>query len=427
MTEELVIHGHSTGAVEGFKELDKEHGLVFRAQDIQRERTGIHARLSLLFLNSDGEKELAWTRCNIERDEERVRLSNAAWHILEPALRPWQAEEAKGGKDLRLVYKHDLDTFCARLWETFIAANLPEETEGKEGRIGHVLYPYVIEGGGTILFGPPGRGKSYMGMIMAQSVNAGLEEYWKVKRAKAFLVNLERSKQSVELRLAKINKALGLSSSQRLLCLHRRGKSLVEVREVVEAAILKYKVGFLVLDSISRAGAGLDLNDNKSVNAIIDILNGFGVPWLALAHSPRASDSHIFGGIHFEAGADIVIRLTSEEREDALGIGLQITKSNDTAKGGIASYRLSFGIDGLEGFSRAKDSDFPTLRASRIKGQAESIREYLLDNDEATGAQISLALGINRGDVSSVLNHDPQFTLAKKEGREKFFKVSAEP
>jgi len=209
--------------------------------------------------------------------------------------------------------------------------------------------------------------------------------------------------------------------------LHRRGQSLVDVREVVEATIYKHHVGLVILDSISRAGAG-DLTENKSVNVIIDILNGFGVPWLGLAHSPRASDAHVFGGIHFDAGADIVVRLTSEERERKLGVGLQITKANDTAKGGMSVYNLEFDEDGLSGFSAASEKDFPQLRADKMKGMAESIRDYLLDNENvgATGTQLASALNYNRVNVASVLAHDPQFVKDHKEGKDTFYRVAEE-
>ena len=76
--------------------------LTFKAQAIQQERTGVHARLTIELANNP----LAWSLLNIERSEDRVRLANqAATKISEN--RNYTKE------DLRA----DLDLFCLGLWD----------------------------------------------------------------------------------------------------------------------------------------------------------------------------------------------------------------------------------------------------------------------------------------------------------------------
>ena len=73
-----------------------------------------------------------------------------------------------------------------------------------------MLGNYIIKGGGTILFAPPGRGKSWIGLLMACSVDSGVSDVWDVPTArKCLFVNLERSAESVQRRLGLVNTAMG--------------------------------------------------------------------------------------------------------------------------------------------------------------------------------------------------------------------------
>ena len=162
-------------------------------------------------------------------------------------------------------------------------------------------------------------------------LSANVDKVWPVSRAKVLFINLERSALSIQRRLGLVNTALGLDADRKLLTLNARGKSLVDIKDVVAATVAKYDVGLIILDSISRAGQG-SLIEDRPVNAIVDTLNNLAPSWLALAHTPRSNESHVFGSVHFEAGADVVVKLLSERTEDTLGIGLEIVKENDIGR-----------------------------------------------------------------------------------------------
>ena len=59
-----------------------DHTITFKAESIRQERTGIHARLSILCDYT----ALAWSILNIEKSEERIRLANAAYEVLKKYL-----------------------------------------------------------------------------------------------------------------------------------------------------------------------------------------------------------------------------------------------------------------------------------------------------------------------------------------------------
>src|SRR6185436_19251129 len=296
--------------------------LTFRAEAIHQERTGVHARVAIGYHGV----ELAWSTFNVERDEDRVRLANSAHKHLNGQAQEYPAS----------YLKNDLDKFCRGLWEAHIGDMAPEWLAGTPEPVPprFALAPFILEGGGTIVFAHPGRGKSYLTGLMAVSIDAGTEvppsmRLWQVRQQRVLLINLERGRLSVQNRLGNINAALGLPRTRRLLTMNQRGRSLQEIIGAARRAVRDHGVGLVLLDSISRAGMG-DLTENNAVNRIIDGLNGLSETWLGIAHAPRGSDEHVFGGIHFDAGADVIVRLLSQQEEwGPLGVGIQIVKEND--------------------------------------------------------------------------------------------------
>jgi hypothetical protein len=244
------------------RSVDLGHALLFRAEQIRGERTGTHARITL----SCNDAILAWSNFNIERDEDRLRLANSAFKHLNGLSAAYPA----------INLKADLDQFCAGLWDAHIAGTTPAPMSGSPVSVPprFLLYPFVLAEGGTIIFAPPGRGKSYALMLMAACMDAGVERLWHpVKQTNVLFVNLERGPRSVADRLGNINQALGLSRTRPLHTLNARGKSLADVSASAERYIDKHDIGCVYVDSISRAGAG-DLNANENVNRIVDMLNG---------------------------------------------------------------------------------------------------------------------------------------------------------
>lgn len=390
------------------------HALTFKAQKISEEKTGIHARINIL-LDS---QMLAWSYFNVERSEDRTRLSNSAHQQIKSDMAKTYNKE-----DLRV----DLDNFCSGLWEFEVAGSLPEMTAGDEEvkPINFLLNPYVTEGGGTILFAPPGRGKSNSALLWAISIDAGINKFWTVTKTPILFINLERSRQSLRRRIALINKVLDLPSYRPLLLLNARGKSLSNVMPACRKAIKQYGVKCIFLDSISRAGYG-DLNENRPVNAIIDALSSLCDTWVALAHTPRANEEHIFGGIHFDAGADIVVQLSSQIAEDGtLGIGYLITKSNDVPIPGQRILAFEFNELGLTAVRPARPSEFPEVEGKRKISMVNEIMDFIANQDsgEASAIEIEKELGFNRVNISKALNHSGKFIKTRKEGREVFYGV----
>ena len=219
-------------------------------------------------------------------------------------------------------------------------------------------------------------------------------------------------------RLGSVNTALGLDPSRPLLIMNARGKTFAAVADIVERTIVKYDIGFVVLDSISRAGMG-NLTEDRPANMTIDILNRFEIAWLALAHTARTkdknlTDQHIFGSTMFDAGADIVVQLHSaNSSETSKGVGLIVTKANDIAHPPMEVLSYRFDDFGLVGVKRSSVKEHPRLIALERVDLRDDIKEHLLDIGRASASEIAEALGKDRSNVSRLLSADSEFVGTK--------------
>ncbi len=392
-------------------------GTLFKAESTHQERTGVHARISV----SHDYQTLSWSLFNIERSEDRTRLANSAHQALPPETGKVYSKE-----DMR----RELDAFCLGLWDYQVGTFTPELLAGDSSpkAVEFLLKPYLLDGGGTILFAPPGRGKSYTALLWAVSVHNGISKFWKVKQVPVLFINLERSRKSISRRLAFINKVLGLPLTQSLPILNARGKSLADVLPTCQKYIRQYGVKLVVLDSISRAGFG-DLNENKPVNAIIDALSSLCDSWLALGHTSRQSEDHLFGSIMADAGADIVVQLSSEvSTTNSLGIGFEVTKSNDIAPVGDDVITLEFDGDGLTAIRQATPMEFPEL-STRKRGNRgkmlEEVMDFILNQDsaDATATETANATGHHRSHVARLFMKSGRFVVTRREKQQVFYGV----
>lgn len=388
--------------------------MFYHAEDVRKERTGVHGKVIVTL----DKVLLAWTSFNVERDEDRTRLANSAYKALGPiAQESWSQYEMK----------HGLDLFCAGLWEASLAQFTAEDMEGEGGDLAQdfPLEPFIIRGGGTMLYSPPGRGKSYTGMLKAVSIDAGCNTLFEgvSRQRKGLYINIERSRESMKRRLWQVNAALGLEPNRPMSFLNARGKSLSDILDAARKKVRDDQVEVAYLDSVSRAGFG-DLNENSPVNRIIDALNGLCETWYALAHTPRSDESHIYGSVHFDAGIDIGIQMLSETRDEGrtVGVGLKITKANDIRKPTSPfMFALEFDDFGLCGARRARDNEFRVMIAGQ-RSPVDEAWEWLKSVGEGTANEIAEVVGKHRTEVSRMLNADARFGK-RKAGKQVFFSL----
>jgi hypothetical protein len=396
--------------------------LVLRAVNVRKERTGVHATVTI-GLNSTILEEDTF---NVERREDRTRLGNAA---LKNAIIQDLAPR------LKLILEHELLLFLRGLWEFEIGKNAPERRGGSYERKAPpwLLKPYILKGSGTILFGPPGRGKSWTAYAMAVMLDSGNGFFFDVppEGAPAMIVNLERSAESVDARLADINGSLGLPREREILRLDRRGRKFQDVADSVARVVEREGVALVVLDSLSRAGYG-DLNANEDTNRGMDALNALGTAWLAIGHTPRGDETHLFGSQMQDAAADVMVQLASEERTDQwgkaiLGVGVKGMKANDVRRPPLTILAYEFDDIGLTAIRKARPGEFLTIEnASNAQDVRGQVTNYLKAEGEASATAISRDTGLVRATVSKILASAPEFE-SRKRGQSVLYRLKDSP
>ena len=390
-----------------------DHQITLRAEEPHLQFGRTHATL---VIELDG-RVLAWGDIAVARDDQRIQMIKSAFEQLDQGVVYHLSE---------ICLKRKLDEFCRTI---HLSRRHPVQAEPMSGdpekeSARHVLTPFIPEAGGAFLYGPPESGKSWIALVCAVSIDAGASRLWAVHRTRTLFVNLERSANSIAGRLAGVNRVLGLPVDRGLFCLNARGHDLASVTGALQSAI-REGVGCVVLDSVSRAGYG-DLTTDETANQIVNALNQLGVPWLAVAHTPRADSSHIFGSVHFEAGADVMVRLESELSPGGTrGIRLEITKANDFARPPAQVLALEFDPEaGLERVRPASSGEFPTLGRTLRFPRLHEIRSHLLDRGKATTTGIANALNMDASNVSKHLRQHPDiFVETERSGREVYYSV----
>ena len=385
--------------------------LVIGAREIRKEKTGVHAVVEV----RHGAGLLGFNTFNLGRSHDRHELSRRCHERLPEVLRALVAKETLA------MY---IDEFCLQAYPTYLNDLTPSLLHGDPDiPITMICGDYIIEGGGTIMFAPPGRGKSYTAISMAISVDAGNHKLWNVKQSKVLYVNLERSAASIQRRIGMCNIALGEENHRPLHVFNTRGKSLAALSDVLRRYIQNEGIEVVFLDSISRSGQGSLIGDEET-NRTIDLMNDISPTWLAVGHTPRADSTHVFGSVHFEAGADLMVSLTSDTDDNLMGVGLKVEKSNDTPKRPREKFVFEFGPNGLIAAREAKPGEFSDMDAAPTI--ASQLVDYILENGgktDATGA--AGELNISRSEVSRALNKSNQFVKLEKEGKSQFFGVKA--
>lgn len=393
--------------------------ISFFAENIRRENTGLHATVYIIYRDVIEAKPrvIGYDTFNLQRADPRNKLCRDA---LKQVGNIFKAEYTQ------IQMQSDFTMFCIGLEEAMLSNSNAEDLEGNENPLAptFILKPYVIENAGTILYAPPGRGKSYMAILMAICIDAGHHGFWPTLKKRALFVNLERAREMVRDRIGMINRRLGLDPRRPLLTLNARGKSLSQIESKCHYVVKNRNVDIVILDSISRSGFGA-LNEDKTANSIMDTLNSICRSWIAIAHTPRADESHPFGSMHFEGAMDMGVQMLSQQEENKLGVGLKMTKNNygrPSREGDILAFE--FGEYVLTDIRRAEAGEFVEIEASKDRNLVEKIRDYIMDTDlkKASAGDIADDLGINRSWVSKVLKKEKFFVnLGRTAGDRKIY------
>lgn len=414
MPVDYTIEGDKAGWVQG--------PVLYHARSIRRTGEKEYAEVTIA---QDG-RILDSDDINLKNREERNRLANSCHAMLtDDAKRAYPKDQMQ----------HDMLLFCRDLFKTFMQSGGAMRTKGAvtPTEPTFLLQDYLLKDAGTILFAPPGRGKSWTGLLWAVAIDAGLEYPWRTERVPVLFINLERSRDSFARRLGQVNETLGLPRDRDLLMMHERGKSMSDIWDAADSTIQREGVGLTVIDSLSRAGTGSLVKDDTA-NKAMDYANAFRSAWLFLAHTPRGDETHTYGSQMFDAAADMAIQLMTEETaamddplgEPRLGIGIKVTKANDTAKPPLRIWSYEF--DRRYGLARirfANPGEWPTIESDAAPRGGTALTNWTRIEDmfrkhgPLSQSRIARELTMNKGTVADEIQKALRAGRVKEVSRSK--------
>ena len=300
-----------------------------------------------------------------ELDRDNFRLGDRAKRnaLASGATASLAPSKLDGGKEEMQFLLRD---FCDRLETAYIDDVGVDEVAGSAEREAPewLAHGYVTRGAGTLLVGPPGVGKSWTGLLLAQSIRRGISSVFSVSGPTNVLyVNLERGAGGIMNRLGSVNRVLGLPPETPLPMVNARGKSLTDVHEAILFYVKAHPGTVVFLDSLSRTGMG-SMVDDSVANEMMDALNSYGT-WVALGHSPRPQPGrdgklmtqHVFGSQMLTAAADFEVVLMAKEMVGRTLVGLKVIKTNDTGKVPFTGWNYHFDQSGLTDAVRVMNLD----------------------------------------------------------------------
>lgn len=417
---------------EGVIDARKEVGgvmLVIRAEDVRRTATGLHAKVTIALAehaNATKAVPVEGDVFNVQRSDDRHDFSNRLYGT--------RAKLGKFSKDFIAAYPQptfeaDLFDFSEDFYRELLGNLKGGFVAGDESKTEpeFLMDGYVLNEGGTILYAPPKSAKSYTAMLWAVAIDAGVPFLGvPVKQARVMYGNLERGEQSMARRLGLVNRILGLDPKRPLLMLNRRGRTMADVYEPAKEMITEHGVELFFLDSLTRAGHG-DLNGNEEANKSMDYLNRLIPAWVAIGHTPRADDSHIFGSVMFEAAMDIGVNVRRQRLADGtLGIGLNVKDTNDTGVPPLRILAYEFDRFGLRNVRDAHPGEFSEIEETvqSARTPADRILDQLGAFGEQTVTELAKDLAANPGTVHREvmrLLHAGKVRQTRKEGRSIFY------
>ena len=406
------------GVVEQTRDLGDNTGLVWQARNYRPRHSGPHADVYIYGLVNGKRTYHLQDDINLTKLIQRNKLLKDARARATASYDHLFSDRVFGSEEKKLLVEVDFDKFCLNIPATLMAVEAPKLVKGQMlGAIDFLAKPLVLKKGGTILFGPGGAGKSSTGFLSAIAVDSGTNGIWGTVATRSLLVNLERPEDTIIRRIFATNSALGLESDRPLAVLTARGKTLTGIEPVVRRYIQDEGIGFVVLDSISRAGMG-KLTDDDTANATVDILNSFGIAWLAIGHTSKENPNEVFGSVHYANGADIVAKLSSERRGPLeLGVRIEVTKANDIIFPEPMTLKYTFDEEyGLHGAKIVGPDTYPEL-SKDTRTLPQKITDYLLgEAGQASATQIAEAMGVDRSAVSRILNSDDRYSKMPNTG-----------
>ena len=336
--------------IDQFDQTHEESGIQFVARAIRRDKGQLRADVSIRYKG----RELDRDEFRFSDRAKRNALAGSAFLSLGGAT------TLPGKKEEMQLLLRQFNDCVEEQWQQSIVV---EDVAGLAEPVTPpwIVKDYVTAGAITALAAAPGKGKSWTGMLIAQSVQHAIPKLFEVYEPMPVLyVNLERSALSLRNRLGLVNRVLEIDAESTMPQLNARGRSMGEVQEAVRRHMEANGTQFVVIDSLSRMGMG-SMTQDDSTNEMMDLINSFGAGTLLLAHTPRPAPSvsekgrkaairaseHVFGSQMITGAIDFEVILKAKDSEGQSLVGMKVIKANDAPRARLRGWLYRYGPAGL--------------------------------------------------------------------------------
>jgi hypothetical protein len=395
--------------------------VIFEATNVRNEKTGVHAEIGIRFDDNE-----VYTVCNVKRDAERDRLTNKIYKYFGPT----EEECEYICKKKRLV--QEFGKFCKLIHIKSLEVNSPKIVTGilSTNSVQYLAKPHVLFEGGTIMYGKPGKGKTFTALAIGLAVHTGANHYWGTTKSNSLFVNLERPEDSIPKRIGAVSNALGLDAETKLHVLDSKQSSLMGIHDVLVNYIHHHDIKFVVIDSLSQAGNG-DMKEDTTAVDTLKILNKIGVSWLGIAHTPKYDDSVYYGNAMWEAGADVMLRHKAElnEDDDSINVLLEVTKANDMPIPKPMGLHYEFDSHGLSGMRLAESHEVASLQEDKFSIE-DDVLTYIGKHGESNLIDIAKHFDKSKNYMSEIVRglYKNKYIIATKvNNKEQYYGLPHSP
>lgn len=187
-----------------------------------------------------------------------------------------------------------------------------------------LVHETIAQEGLTIIYGDPGAGKSFVALDMALRIALGMSWHGVRTRRTGVLYIAGEGARGIGKRVHGWRIAHGLAAFDAPFVLLPVAVQLSDDKErakllrTIDAAknMLDFDIGLVVVDTVSRAIAGVDENSQETMSAFIracdQIKNHTGGALIGIHHSGKDKDRGMRGSSVLLGGVDAAIKLTKD-------------------------------------------------------------------------------------------------------------------
>ena len=325
------------------------------------------------------------TKASTSKDLERVSPAQlgvevALWrYVIEHVSNHVRTEFNKGEAGVQLIDSKATETTEFRLW------------------------PYLLEGQPTILYGLGDSGKSFFGVLAGYLVATGREHLgMKPQQGNVAYLDYEGDEGTIKKRLRMVAAGFGEEIPPFFHYMAMR-RPMEDDFDRVNTYLMEHSIDFVIVDSAARAV--FEAEQSGPVNQYFNTLAGLEATTLTIAHvSKGGKESEPFGSTFWHNNARATFRAMAEQSGPTLTMGLRHYKKNNTPRVSERAFQLTFEDDKVV----VSKGDMDAIPGTEENAPMHRrVVTYLSNNGgPVTANDLAQTLDSSRGYITTVLNRE---------------------